>query len=126
MKRPSSLVEVTAESHTAKEFGYAVVEFLDQFYSEKRLEMVAEEPPLLAGQFPEGPTADAYLAAVAVHLSRSLGEIPPAWTRGTSRFLRCPWFANPGAALRATLLLESPAAFRERNLFVSENALERA
>ena len=45
--------------------------------------------------------------------------------------LRCSdgadtWFASPGAALRATLLLESPAAFRERNFFVSENALERA
>jgi hypothetical protein len=40
--------------------------------------------------------------------------------------LRTPWFAWPGPSLRATLLAESPAPFRERNLFVSANALTRA
>ncbi len=39
---------------------------------------------------------------------------------------RRPWFASKLAALRAVLILESPAAFRARNLFVSENALTRA
>ncbi len=36
------------------------------------------------------------------------------------------WFATPLTAVRAVLLLESPPAFRSRNLFVSENALSRA
>lgn len=87
--------------------------------------MLAEEPPRLAGSLEEGEIADAYLAAVAVALSRSAGVAPPAWTRGTGRTLKAPWFAHPGGMLRATLILESPAAFRERNLFVSENALSR-
>jgi len=44
---------------------------------------------------------------------------------GEERKLHKPWFASPLAALRATLLLESPVGFRSRNLFVSENALTR-
>jgi len=37
-------------------------------------------------------------------------------------------FSNtpPPGALHAVLLLESPSAFRSRNLFISENALTRA
>jgi len=50
----------------------------------------------------------------------------PSWTTGETRQLRSPWFATPLAALRALLLLESPPAFRSRNLFVSGNALSRA
>jgi hypothetical protein len=46
--------------------------------------------------------------------------------RSDKRKLHRPWFASPLAALRAVLILESPAAFRSRNLFVSENALTRA
>jgi len=66
------------------------------------------------------------LAAVAVSLAREIGEAPPAWAWADDRKLRRPWFASPGPALRATLLAESPAPFRERNLFVSANVLSRA
>ena len=70
--------------------------------------------------------ADAYLAAVAVSLAREIREPPPSWAWAEDRKLRRPWFAWPGPALRATLLAESPAPFRERNLFVSANVLSRA
>jgi hypothetical protein len=50
----------------------------------------------------------------------------PTWIDAEARKLHRPWFASPLAALRAVLLLESPAAFRSRNLFVTENALARA
>jgi hypothetical protein len=88
--------------------------------------MLQEEPSRLAGRIDAGDVADAYLAATAVSLARSLSMVPPPWARHPDRALRRPWFASPGAAVRATLLLESPAPFRERNLFVSENALTRA
>lgn len=126
MKRPASLAEVAARASSKKDLGYALNEFLDQFYLERAASMLAEEPPSLHGRLQDDGVADAYLAAVAVHLSRLIDTVPPPWARGPQRFLHRPWFASPGASLRATLLLESPAAFRERNLFVSENALERA
>jgi hypothetical protein len=126
MKRPGSLAEVAALSLDQRAFGYALSEFLDQFRLERRAAMLGQEPARLAARYPGGEVADAYLAAVAVSLAREIGAPPPAWARDDSRKLRRPWFAHAGAALRATLLAESPAAFRERNLFVSENALSRA
>lgn len=119
-------MEVAKLAHSRRDFGYAVVEFLDQFRIDRDPAMLAVEPPLLRERLGDDGLGDAYLAAVAVHLSCSLRVAAPAWTASPERFLHHPWFASPGAALRATLLLESPAAFRERNLFVSENALERA
>jgi hypothetical protein len=69
---------------------------------------------------------DAYIAATAEELARRFELPQPDWTVGEDRQLRNPWFASPLAELRAVLLLESPPAFRARNLFVSENALSRA
>lgn len=56
----------------------------------------------------------------------SVGVFPPRWAWAEDRKLKSPWFAHPGPNVRAMLLAESPAPFRERNLFVSENALSRA
>jgi hypothetical protein len=124
--RPASLAEVAALATDSRAFGYAVAEFLDQFRLERRIGMLADEPCRLAARYVGGDVSDAYLAAVAVSLAREIGSPPPAWAWADDRKLRRPWFAHPAAALRATLLAESPAPFRERNLFVSANALSRA
>ena len=121
-----SLAEVAAWSDSLESFHGHLADFLDQFYAERRAEMFAAEPTILEGQIEEGAVADAYLAATAVHLARLIRSVPPAWAWNANRRLHYPWFASPGRAVRATLLAESPAAFRERNLFVSENALSRA
>jgi hypothetical protein len=126
MRRPASLAEVAARSRSARDFHRHLADFLDQFYLERRVDMLAEEPPRLGPTVEEGEVVDAYLAATAVALARLLHAVPPGWATEPDRRLRRPWFAHPGRALRATLLLESPAPFRERNLFVSENALSRA
>jgi hypothetical protein len=126
VRRPSSLAEVAEWSRDARAFHLHVADFLDEFRRRSDPGMLATEPPLLRETFGGGDVADAYLAAVAVSLAREIGAAPPVWAWQTRRKLRRPWFAHPGAALRATLLAESPAAFRERNLFVSANALSRA
>jgi hypothetical protein len=126
VRRPASLAEVAALATDKRTFAFALADFLDQFRIEWRREMLEEEPALLGGRYAEGEVADAYLAAVAVALAREARFVPPGWAWQEGRKLTWPWFAHNGAALRATLLAESPAPFRERNLFVSANALSRA
>ena len=108
-------------------FDRGLANFLDGFYAAPNAGALTESPPLLATSSGDlGHVQDAYLAAAAVELSRHLGISWPSWTIGEARSLRRPWFATTLASLRAVLLLESPAGFRERNLFVSANALSRA
>ncbi len=126
MRRPRSPAEVAAWSWDRTAFHYNVADFLDEFRRVADPAALADEPALLRGRFEGGDVADAYLAAVAVSLAREIGCVPPGWVLQSLRRVERPWFAHPGAALRAMLLAESPAPFRERNLFVSANALSRA
>ena len=125
-QRPGSLAEVAQGSTTQRDFHVHLADFLDELRRRRDPAMFAIEPASLRDRFDGGDVADAYLGAVAVSIARELRVPPPPWVHGPKRHLRRPWFAHPGEALRATLLAESPAAFRERNLFVSANALDRA
>ena len=124
--RPSSLAEVAQRSQTERQFSYELADFLHEFERAGNVRMLEAEPELLDGRMPEGAVFDAYLAAVAVALAHRMGERAPAWTGQPCRFLHQPWFASPGRHMRALLLMESPAAFRERNLFVTANAMSVA
>ena len=125
--RPKSLAEVSALAEQGDDFDRCLANFLDEFYAAPNALALAETPALLAPQFGDtGRVQDAYLAATAEELARRFDLPLPAWTVGEPRQLHHPWFATSLAALRAVLLLESPPAFRSRNLFVSENALSRA
>lgn len=126
MRRPASLAEVAEWTSDRQAFHLDVSEFVDEFRRSPTELRLAQEPRRLVGVYDDGDVADAYLAAVAVSLAREIREPPPAWACVEDRKLRRPWFAWPGPALRATLLAESPAPFRERNLFVSANVLSRA
>ena len=126
MMRPQSLAELAEQSTDMTAFHLCLREFLDEFRRRGVPAMLAVEPSRLAERFSGGEVADAYVAAVAVSLAREVAISPPAWAWSDDRKLHRPWFAWTGPALRATLLAESPAPFRERNLFVSANALSRA
>jgi hypothetical protein len=120
------LKEVADLTAHGDSFDRCLANFLDEFYAEPKAAALAEAPALLAPMFGEvGRVEDVYLAATAEELSRRFELLQPSWTAGEDRVLHRPWFASPLEALRAVLLLESPAAFRSRNLFVSENALSR-
>jgi len=85
--------------------------------------MIEDEPRLLRDALGDDGVADAYLAATAAALADRIHVRRPPWTGSEARFLHSPWFATTGRSMRACLLLESPGPFRERNLFVTANAL---
>lgn len=123
-KRPRSVAEVASRTLAKQDsFDRAVLEFLDSFYlmpsQEEREASIKERPELIA------PLQDAYLGAVAEHLARLYDLEIPEWTDESNRFLRRPFFAGKLESLKATLLVESPSAFRRRMIFVSANALSR-
>ena len=125
--RPKTLAEVAQLALNGDSFDRCLANFLDEFYAAPDAKALADAPALLAPVLGErGQVQDAYLAATAEELARTHKFSVPEWVAAEARKLHRPWFASPLAALRAVLLLESPVAFRSRNLFVSENALARA
>ena len=125
--RPRTLAEVAQLTLNGDAFDRCLASVLDEFYAAPNVEALADAPALLAPTLGEtGRVQDAYLAAAAEELTRMNHFPVPVWVVSDTRKLHRPWFASPLAALRAVLLLESPPAFRARNLFVSENVLTRA
>lgn len=121
-RRPTSLDEVARRVvNGTQKFDPAVREFLDHFYlnPDRREDSLKEAPALI------GPVHDAYLAALAEHLSLAYDLPIPDWTESQGNDLKEPFFAGGLESLKATLIQESPTAFRRRLLFVSKNALSR-
>ena len=123
---PSLLRHVAESVQRGEPFDFCLRNFLDAFRFAPDIAKLADEPPRLRETVEKGGLYDAYLAATADALAGEFGLPVPAWAWAEDRKLRRPWFALPWAGMRAVLLLESPPAFRGRNLFVSANALSRA
>lgn len=123
MLRPMTIAEIAHRANQGSQrFDPAVREFLDSWQGMTRQEReraLAEEPEAV------GKMHDAYLGALAEHMALSDRIDTPAWTEGASRFLEQPFFSGGLESLKATLLVESPLAFRRRLIFLSANALSR-
>jgi hypothetical protein len=128
-QRPQSLAEAVARAETTADIGDNLEDFLD--HANRLVKQRATRRKLAAAIRREPPRTDvaaqdAYLAAVAAHLANTLRLPSPRWADKPGRRLKRPWFALPDAWTRAWLLRDSPAAFRERNLFTEESPLRRA
>jgi hypothetical protein len=79
-------------------------------------------PPRSTGD----PRWDAFLAALAEHLAYHDDLSVPQWVDRKSRFLRRWWFLSDLPSVKAAALAESPAAFRRRGIFLTEDFFARA
>jgi hypothetical protein len=122
--RPTSIKQAAVFGAEHGERDAYLREFLDEFYSagddDRRAAMLQDEPPLV-----DGDRANAYYAAVAEHLAFKYRLPVPSWTAAPSRFLNRPFFPCGLESLKATLLRDSPTAFRRRMIFVDANPLYR-
>lgn len=122
--RPHSLKEIVLFGEGEGDMDSFLREFLDEFYvqpdSARRQTMLNDEPPLVASEH-----ANAYFAAVAEHLALRNHLTVPEWAADSARFLKRPFFPCGLESLKATLLMESPSAFRRRLIFVGADPLYR-
>ena len=99
----------------------ALGNFLDDFKREPKIERL--ETPLR----PFDLRTDAFLAGVAEHLARQYQLPLPQWAGESKYYLEKPFFpCGSTGDYRIFLLIESPVAFKSRNIFVAENVLSRA
>lgn len=120
-KRPATAAEVAAWAGDLREFGYNHADWLHELakvHSRTEFLRRIESPaPSMAGKFSEGDVADASLAAEIEYLCAENGVSCPAWVIATPAAGRA-WFQrgdDPWA--RAQAIQESPAPFRQRNIF---------
>ncbi|MHB1586376.1 MAG: hypothetical protein ACYCRH_06365 [Acidiferrobacteraceae bacterium] len=122
--RPRSLGEVVLLGKQHGDIDGFLREFLDEFYLEQkdmaREAMLRGEPPIV-----DDSRANAYLAAVAEHLALKNKLEIPEWTSQSARFLKRPYFPCGLESLKASLIVESPVAFRRRLIFVGSDPLYR-
>ncbi|HOE96714.1 MAG TPA: hypothetical protein PLS90_09590 [Candidatus Sumerlaeota bacterium] len=96
----------------------AFMDFVDEFRRTRDVARFAEPWPL------DHPRYDALLASTLEYLCDEAGIEPPAWSW---EIPACPdpWFVAGVENLKALALVQSPAHFRRRKIFVLENFLAR-
>lgn len=108
-----------------RDFTFAWSMFLDAFYaaeSDNKLVMVSESADRLSLDH----NTLAFIASSVHKLTRESGLQIPVWVFDSKYYLRDPYFVgNPPDLLRLVYLAESPAEFKMRNVFSSENCLSR-
>jgi len=119
---PDSIVSVSRRLCAESDASWKLwlFEFVDAFRRCPSENLVAS-PPVLE-------TSDPIRCLLASTVETLCGErsIPVPWWCGGVGPLASPWFVANVENLKATALVESPAQFRKRNIFVLGNFLVRA
>jgi hypothetical protein len=111
-------------------FGNAISEFIDETKTMSIKELAqsleTEPKPLKKDSKTYKFWQDAYLGAVAEYLARLNNLAIPQWADAPNKFLKQAFFDNSGlTSLNATLIQESPLAFRRRGIFTELLPLRR-
>jgi hypothetical protein len=119
-----TLAGVGSRVLNGEDFRHAIREFLDEFNllgsDRARSQAIAERPSPTGDQ-----RLDAYLGAMAEHLSAVHGLRSPPWSLESQRFLTRFWFVSKERGFRAVAIAQAPAAFRRRGVFIPERSLHR-
>lgn len=118
------MVKLTAQN--PDNFEINLGNFLDNFYNcntKEKKELIREEPESFNDISKQ---KYAFIASAVEKLCNDSGIKPPKWVFKEKYFLKEPMFAlNAQGDLRTILLVESPNEFLVRNIFVSDNCLQR-
>lgn len=114
--------QLVSELATSRAPGTVFAEILDLLASldDGALAAIVREPPGV----PLSPYWQNYLAATLEHVSALRRMPPPAWTRDVPPLAE-PAFGSDLLSLRLHLLVSSPPAFVQRNLFIDANVGDR-
>ena len=100
-----------------------IVQFIDDFAranDASRVQTVANRPSTTGSH-----RWDAFVAALTEHLCRLHGVRVPRWALDQAYVLEEWWFPSGYESLHATALVESPASFAVRGIFLTGGALAR-
>lgn len=112
----------------------SLMEFVDDFRRRRDPSVLVERFIPRSASSPAASDDDALLAAerfeaiaasTAERLCAELGITAPDWLEEVPP-CRTPWFVSGLESLKAIAIVESPAHFRVRRIFVLENFLDRA
>lgn len=126
--QPMSLADVARAARRHAGDGESVLRLCLQFIDDFREADASIRGDLL--RTAPGSTGDqrwdAFLAALAEHLAYHDGLPVPRWADRGDRFLKSWWFLSDLPSVRAAALAESPAAFRRRGVFITDDLFARA
>lgn len=119
---PPSIREVSMLIRSWQDFRVHFYDWLDDFYGfpEERERMVRDEiVPVWDCRL------EAFMAAAVHHLCLRHGTPVPPWMNDERYVLLYPWFYPGEVSVRAIEFVESPGAFRARNIFTFAEVLDR-